>query len=224
MVSIIIPVLNEERKVRGILEQVTLLGGEKEIIIVDGGSTDNTVAIASKYGRVIHSEKGRSKQMNSGAKESNGDILWFVHSDSIINVEALSAIEESIKSGYTGGGFSLYFYDYDTIFMKFVAATSNIRAKYLGIYFGDQGIFVRKDVFLELGGYPNIELMEDWELSKRLFKSGKIKILSIPIGTSARRFQNGGQLRTLLFMHKIKLLYVLGVPPSKLSKMYREVR
>ncbi|MDK2918200.1 MAG: hypothetical protein PWQ37_933 [Candidatus Petromonas sp.] len=224
MVSIIIPVLNEEKKIKGLLEQVDTLQGDKEIIVVDGGSEDQTVDIASKYAKVIHSKKGRAKQMNRGAEEAKGDILWFVHSDSILNIDSLKNIEMAISQGYIGGGMSLYFYDYDTLFMRFVSKTSNLRAKYLGLYFGDQGIFVKKDIFFKLGGYPDIELMEDWELSKKLTKIGKMKMLKTKIGTSARRFKEWGQLKTLLFMHKIKILYMLGVPPSKLKELYREVR
>lgn len=216
--------LNEEKTIENTLIKLCALHGEKEIIVVDGGSSDNTVEIASKYATVLESQKGRAKQMNTGASIAKGSILWFVHSDSEVSTDSLEAIKNAINQGYVGGGFSLYFYDYDTRFMRFVSKSSTWRAKYLGLYFGDQGIFVRKDVFQELGGYKEIELMEDWDFGKRLGKKGKMKILDIKIGTSARRFKTGGQLRTLLLMHKLKILYVLGVSPSKLSKMYREAR
>ncbi|SHJ88338.1 TIGR04283 family arsenosugar biosynthesis glycosyltransferase [Paramaledivibacter caminithermalis] len=224
MISIIVPVLNEEKSIENLLIELDSLKGEKEIIVVDGGSHDKTVEKAFKYAKVIHSEKGRAKQMNEGAKVALGDILWFLHSDSKVHNSSLEYIERAIHKGSIGGGFSLYFYDYDSLFMKFVAKTSNLRAKFLGLIFGDQGIFVKRDVFTKIGGYPDIELMEDWKLSKKLYKSGKVSILSLPIGTSARRFKNGGQLKTLLLMHKIKILYVLGVSPSKLKEIYREAR
>lgn len=224
MISIIVPVLNEEKSIEKLLVHLGSLKGEKEVIVVDGGSCDKTVDIASKYAKVIHSSKGRSKQMNEGVKAALGDILWFVHSDSKLHNSSLECIEKAIQKGCIGGGFSLYFYDYDTLFMKFVAKTSNFRAKLFGLIFGDQGIFMKKDIFLKLGGYPDIELMEDWKLSKKLYKAGRATILKTPIGTSARRFKSGGQLKTLLLMHKIKILYVLGISPSKLKQIYREAR
>lgn len=224
MISIILPVLNEEKTIENTLLKLNSLKGDKEIIVVDGGSADDTVRIASQYAKVINSRKGRAFQMNAGAKASRGDILWFVHSDSVVSENSLESIEEAIREGYVGGGFSIYFYDLDTRFMRFVSTTSNWRAKYLGLFFGDQGIFVKRNVFEELGGYKEIELMEDWDFSRRLVKRGKMKLLDTKIGTSARRFKEGGQLKTLLLMHKIKLLYVLGVSPSKLNKMYREAR
>lgn len=224
MISIIVPVLNEEKAIENLLKGLNSLKGEKEIVVVDGGSSDSTVEIASNYGKVVRSKKGRGVQMNEGAKIARGNVLWFVHSDSKVSQNALEAIKKAIEEGYIGGGFSLYFYDYDTRFMRFVSVTSNWRAKYLKLFFGDQGIFVRRDIFDELRGYKEIELMEDWDFSRRLVKRGKMKLLDTKIGTSARRFKEGGQLRTLLLMHKIKLLYVLGVSPSKLNKMYREAR
>lgn len=224
MISIIVPVLNEEKTIENALIRLCALQGEKEIIVVDGGSNDNTVRIASKYAIVLESQKGRAKQMNTGASVAKGNILWFVHSDSVVSTDSLEGIEKAINKGYIGGGFSLYFYDYDTRFMRFVSKSSTWRAKYLGLYFGDQGVFVRKDIFHELGGYKEMELMEDWDFAKRLGKKGKMKMLDIKIGTSARRFKTGGQLRTLLLMHKLKVLYILGVSPSKLNKMYREAR
>lgn len=224
MVSIIIPVLNEEKTIRNTLITLQKLEGDKEIIVVDGGSSDRTVEIAKNFATVLVSDKGRAKQMNAGAHAAKGDILWFVHSDSLLAAHSCFAIERAISEGYIGGCFRLFFYDWDKPFMNFVAITSNLRAKYLHLIFGDQGIFMRKDIFGRLSGFKEMELMEDWDLSRRIHKLGKMKYLNEKIGTSARRFQKNGAVRTLLQMHKIKLLYLLGVPTEELARMYRQVR
>lgn len=224
MISIIVPVLNEEKTIEKLLIKLNRLDGDKEIIVVDGGSIDNTKAIALKHARVYESSPGRAFQMNLGAKHAKGEILWFVHSDSKVECDSLKYITKAIENGCIGGGFELYFYDLDTKFMRFVAKSSSLRAKYLGLYFGDQGIFVRSDVFEKIGGYPRIPLMEDWELGLKLKKLGRMKILKCKIGTSARRFKNGGPFKTLMLMHKIKLLYILGVSPDRLVEIYREAR
>ncbi len=218
MVSIIIPVLNEGESIGKRLREIKAIEGDKEIIIVDGGSSDNTTQIAKKYGRVVVSKKGRARQMNLGAKFANGDILWFVHLDSKLHNNSISDIQNTIKSGYIGGCFSIYFYDLDNLFMKFVAVSSNNRAKHLKLIFGDQGMFMTRNIYEKLGGYSDMELMEDWDLSRRIHKLGKMKVLKSKIGTSARRFKSGGELRTLLLMHKI------GIPTERLAKIYSEVR
>mgnify|MGYP000999957534 CR=1 FL=1 len=129
MVSIIIPVLNEEKKLKGFLTFLENIKGRKEIILVDGESTDNTAFIAGKYAKVLFSERGRSKQMNKGAKYAEGNVLWFLHADSIVDPNSINYIEKAIEDKNIGGGFSLYFYDFNTLFMRYISKTSNIRAE-----------------------------------------------------------------------------------------------
>lgn len=224
MISIIIPVLNEEKVIEEKLQSLLKLKGDKEIIVVDGGSKDNTVYIASRYATLINGRKGRAYQMNDGAKVAKGDILWFLHIDSKVSEESAILIEKAISLGNIGGGLRLYFYDLDTYFMKFVSWSSNLRAKIGGLYFGDQGIFIKREVFEKLGGFKEVPLMEDWDMAMRLKKQGKMKMIDSNIGTSARKFKSEGQLKTLLFMHKIKLLYKLGVSEDKLRDMYYKSR
>ena len=224
MVSIIIPAYNEDNKIESLLSEISGIAGEKEIIVVDGGSVDDTASIASKYATVISSPKGRANQMNAGAHIASGDILWFVHCDSKVHLESLKAINTSIATGHVGGGFNLEFYDYPSLFFKYLSVTSNWRAKYLKLIFGDQGLFVKRDVFEKLGGFAPMPLMEDWDLSVRLRKTGKLDMIKLPIYTSARRFVDSGILKTHLHMHKIKLLYILGTPAEELSKAYHDIR
>jgi rSAM/selenodomain-associated transferase 2 len=224
MISIIVPVLNEEKTIETALKRLNGLDGHKEIIVVDGGSMDRTREIAAKFAPVYKSSPGRARQMNLGAEMAKGDILWFVHSDSIVDETSIRDIEEAIDEGNIGGGLQLYFYDLDSLFMKFVSSSSNLRAKYLGLFYGDQGIFVRTDMFSKLKGYPDIPIMEDWEFSLTLKKHGSLKLVDSRIGTSARRFKTGGEFRTLMLMHKIKFLHVIGVSPDRIAKIYKEAR
>lgn len=224
MISVIVPTFNEEKTIVESIMRLKQMRGTCEIIVVDGGSTDKTVERAEPHAKVIRSDKGRANQMNAGAKASMGDVLWFVHSDSRVDEESLNHIQSACLSGVDAGCFSLSFYDYDASFMKALAFTSNLRAKYLKLMFGDQGIFVRKAVFDRLNGFKTIPIMEDWDLSKRLYACCSVRILSSKIGTSGRRFEEGGALRTLLKMHWIKWKYVRGMPPEELIEYYREIR
>lgn len=219
-ISVIIPTLNEQKNVLCILRSLKPMNGI-EVIVADGGSEDGTRELAERYGRVTSCERGRANQMNKGAQQANGDILWFLHADSIITGKMVQAIREGLQdSSVIGGGFSLCFDDRSRL-LRMIAAGSNFRAKFLHLYFGDQGFFIRRSVFEELGGFPSVPLMEDWMLSRHAKKRGKLKLLSEPILTSSRRFQKKGIIRTFLLMQKIKFLFLCGVPISKLERMYR---
>lgn len=224
MVSIIVPVYNEEKNIEAVIRMLESLEGDKEIIVVDGESLDNTFEKASKLACAIKGKKGRANQMNQGAIASKGDILWFVHADSRLEKDSIKHIERAISEGYAGGGFSIHFYDYDTRFMRYISSTSNRRSVITGLYYGDQGIFVDRKTFFEVGGFPEMELMEDFKFSRLMRKAGRMKLLEKGIGTSARRYKNGGQVRTHLMMHKIRLMYFLGISPGRLNKIYGESR
>ena len=225
MISVIVPALNEAERITGLISSLQSLDGEKEIIISDGGSTDGTPEKLSAQRNItlINSPSGRAKQMNAGAQISSGNILWFVHADSLVSPSSLHDIERAISDGAIGGFFRLKFYDTDDFFMKFIERTSHTRAKNFCLIFGDQGLFLRRDVFDSLGGFADIPLMEDWEISRRLKRYhslGQIHALDTLIGTSARRYTKNGRLKTWVKMNFVKALYILGVNTETLRRIY----
>lgn len=225
MISIIIPTLNEEKKIHRVLEQLQECVEDFEVILADGGSQDGTRAAAASLARVhICKKRGRGAQMNEGAGLAKGDILWFLHADSRIEAGSLSAIRSAVEKGAVGGGFSLGFYDADCRFMRFVASSSNSRARRLGLIFGDQGMFVKRQVFDRMGGFEEIPIMEDWAFSRALHSQGRVSVLSKRLWTSARRFHENGKFKTLMHMHLIKIKYMMGVPPETLVAAYKEIR
>ncbi len=226
MISIIIPVLNEAPHITEHLRAFQALKGQFEIIVVDGGSQDQTVNLANACleapHKVISSDTGRAKQLNKGASIAEGHTLWFVHLDSQLHPNSPLAIEHARSNGYRYGCFSLFFYDSQHLFMKFVAFTSRLRARQGKWLFGDQGIFIQKAFFDQINGFPQIPIMEDLAFSTRAREYNKPKVLKLPIGTSARRFHHGGMLKTFLKMQKLKLDYLRGVSTHTLLQQYEQ--
>ena len=232
MISIIIPTLNEEIIIESTLENLRthIRNTPHEIIVSDGGSRDKTVTIAEKFALVIKSEKGKAIQLNEGAKRAAGDILFFVQADTTIPQGALEAIELKIyKQGYDGGGFSNVFSEHNKK-IKTLGRILNFRIftndhQRNLIFFGDNGIFCKREVFDKLGGYKLIPIMEDYDFSKRMrdrFKS--VRILDPKLIMSSRRFIKDGFVKTRLLWIIIKRLYQLGISPYFLAKLYKDVR
>lgn len=225
MISIIIPTLNEEKNLKRLLSQLKQLKNTIpfEIIVVDGGSQDQTVAVANEHAKVYQLEEAsRGTQLKLGAEKSSGEILWFLHSDSRLDngqKDVLEEIQTALKDSHYSAGFFELTFDSPDFFYRYLAVTSNLRARCLGLIFGDQGMFTTRKYYEEAGGFETTPLMEDWRLSRNLWKLGKFYPLSAPIITSIRRFRKG-KLRTHIRMHKIKLLYLLGMPPEKLAERY----
>lgn len=225
MCSIIIPALNEEKRIGGLLSAIKEIPTtlEIEIIVVDGGSQDRTVECAQADSRVeILPEGNRGKQLAYGASLSQGELLWFLHADSQLPkgdvFQEMLAILKAKKCA--AGFFPLCFYDNQQWFFRYLQGASNWRAQYLGLIFGDQGLFLWKSTYQQAGGFSEVPLMEDWLLSRQLRKLGAFSRHSQSIGTSARRFVDGGKWRTHFHMHYLKLRFLLGVSPEKLASNY----
>lgn len=222
-ISIIIPVLNEAKILENTLSQLQSELGSHELIIVDGGSTDGSVQIAEKYGKVVISARGRAKQLNAGAAAASGDILVFLHADIWLESRALAAVETALSSGYVGGGFCQKI-DGKNILYRAIEVGGNIRGKYLKVFYGDSGIFVKRTDFEKIGGFPEVPILEEMEFSKKLCELGKTTLVTPHIHISARRWETKGIVRTTINNWLITLLYFLKFSPEQLAKLYRHIR
>ena len=224
-VSIIIPTLNEENNIKRLLNNLKQLKGDFEVIFSDGGSLDKTVEIIKNFRdyKIIKSERGRAKQLNNGAKESNNDILLFLHADSIIEEDVLIKIENFIKNGNKAGCLKIKF-DSKKIIMRLFAILSNLRVKYRNIAFGDQAIFIEKKLFEDIGMFNDIPIMEDYKLSIKLKNVFPIKYIDSYIISSSRRFEKNGILKTALLMQKLQYMFRRGVSIDKIANIYNSMK
>ena len=217
--SVIIPVLNEAARVAATLAALAPLRAQgAELIVVDGGSSDGTPALcAGLVDAVLASPPGRATQMNAGARTASGSILLFLHADTTLPADALALITQA---GAPWGRFDVTIAG-RSVLLPLVAALMNLRSRLTGIATGDQALFVRRDVFDAVGGFPEQPLMEDIELSKRLRRRGRPACLRARVTTSGRRWDSRGAWRTIVLMWRLRLLYWLGVPAERLAATYR---
>ena len=224
--SIIVPVLNEETVIEAQLTHLTAqcADNDYELLIVDGGSTDRTVALAQPFGRVIHATRGRAIQMNAGAAVASGDVFIFLHADTQLPPNALHAIEYVLKTPkVVGGAFRIQFDDRRWRY-RFVAWTTNVRSHWRNIFTGDQAYFIRSCSFRAINGYPDLPLMEDLAIVSRLRTLGTFVLMPQSIITSARRHEKIGLVRSIIFMWYLRALYRFGVSPAQLQRMYLDIR
>ncbi len=222
MISIIIPSYNEQDHIGALLHSIMdNIENDIEVIVVDGGSSDRTIEVVNEFPKVrlINSEKGRATQLNNGAKESKGDILFFVHADSILPDQWREHILKLFdKQQYIAGTFYLKF-DKDGFWYRLYSRFSKI--KHALFTFGDQGLFVKKADFDKVGGYPLLPIMEDYQILIHLQRLGKIAKLNSPMTTSSRKFSKNGVVFQETKNVIIVLLYLVGVKPERLAKWYR---
>ncbi len=223
-ITVIIPVYNEEEILLQNKDYFQKLAQRVDLIFVDGGSTDATASLIQQYGRFFKSAKGRSFQMNVGAARAQEEILLFLHADSYLPVESLSAVETAIQKRKCVGGCFRQVIDQPGLLFRWIALTGNMRARMSKIFYGDQAIFVRKDVFEKLGGFPEVELAEDVLFTKHLRCAGKINVLEDPVYCSARRWLKQGLIKTFLLNMRISFQFMFHCNTEKFSKNYQDIR
>jgi rSAM/selenodomain-associated transferase 2/rSAM/selenodomain-associated transferase 1 len=217
-VSVIIPTFNEEEQIGSLLAH--LQDKDVEIIVADGGSTDNTVIFCENAGiKVVTSPRGRALQMNAGAAAATGNIFLFLHADTCLPEGALNEVLETIGHRFVAGAF-LFGTDMDTPSMRVIENVAHFRSYRLGIVFGDQSIFSTREAFHRAGGYPEQSIMEDYELWKRLGKVGKKTLIPLQVTTSSRKWTDRGVWRINFINLAVTSLYVLGVGPERLAGWY----
>jgi rSAM/selenodomain-associated transferase 2 len=220
--SIIIPVLNEATNIVAALEALAPLRARgTEIIVVDGGSIDDTAALAKPHADfVIASARGRAVQMNAGAAIARGDILLFLHADTRLSDDADRLARDGLaKSGRTWGRFDVAIEGKHSL-LPVVAAAMNLRSRLTGIVTGDQAVFVKRKAFEAVGGFPDIALMEDITLARNLKRISRPLCLTARVTTSGRRWQKRGVLRTIFLMWRLRLAYFFGASPEQLARRY----
>lgn len=221
-VSIVIPVLNDGLELARLLGELDELAStanvSPEIIVIDGGSNDDSLKVARSAGvLVISAARNRGLQLDEGARSATASWLWFVHADTVLNAHSLQYMHELREPGW--GRFDIEIKPTSTL-LKLVAWFMNERSRVSGICTGDQGIFVHNTLLSDIGGVPRQPLMEDIELSKRLVKHSRPLAPAIKLMTSARRWQRRGTIRTIVAMWYLRWRYWCGADPVVLARQY----
>jgi len=224
MISVLVPIYNEKEVLSERSAMFQNIAKVAELLFVDGGSTDKSEDIAARYGRIITSEKGRARQMNAGAREASGDILSFLHADNIVSPETINSIEKAVRENEVIGGCLTQRNESERPVFRFIEWQGNNRARRTKIFYGDQGIFVRKDVFDQLGGFPDVPIFEDVLFSQKLKQAGKTTVLPDKIRVSARRWEKRGIFKTTLMFNKLLIMFKLGHPLEKIKRLYEDLR
>lgn len=221
----IVPVLDEASAIDRLLDSLSVDGTIGEVIVVDGGSSDGTAERArARSGRVvvIESAPGRARQMNRGAELATGQVLLFLHADTRLPAGAGAAIAAAARSGARGGNFAIRFDGRGpfSVVLGLIYRAQNA----FGVFYGDSGIWARREVFDDLGGYRPLPIMEDYDFARRLRRGGRVRRLPLPVVTSARRWRRYGIVRTVATWILIRYLFLLGVSADRLAGLYGNAR
>jgi rSAM/selenodomain-associated transferase 2 len=220
-ISIIIPAINEAGNIKKAIA-TTQVNLNIEVIVVDGGSSDDTVAIAQSLNvKVISSSPGRAVQMNAGAIAASGEILLFLHADTRLPTGFDEMIRTALQQPKTTAGAFKLRIDASPLSLRWVEWGVNLRSHFYQMPYGDQAIFLTKEIFQQIGGFPELPIMEDFELMRRLKRIGRVVIISTPVLTSARRWLQKGVFKTTLLNQIVIIAYLLGVSPERICSWYR---
>lgn len=226
LVSIIVPVLNEEAMITSLLDHLAGLPGRWEVVVVDGGSSDHTrtLALAHPTGPVVvDAPRGRANQSNAGANRAGGEVLLFLHADTRLPRDAHANLFDALTDPTViGGNFALRF-DGGDRFSRLLGAWYALQRR-TGVYYGDSAIWLRTSAFERLGGFRPLPIMEDYDLVRRLEKTGRTVCMRGPAVTSSRRWQRHGLARTIASWVAIRWLYLAGVSPERLARLYPRIR
>jgi rSAM/selenodomain-associated transferase 2 len=226
IVSIVVPVLNEAAHLPGLLDRLAGLPGRWELVVCDGGSTDATVELAETHPArplVVRAPRGRAAQMNAGAAVASGDALLFLHADTCLPDGAYAELARALADpAVIGGNFALRF-DGGDRFSRVLGAWYALQRR-AHVYYGDSAIWLRRDTFDRLGGFRPLPIMEDYDLVRRLERTGRTACLPGPAITSARRWQQLGLARTIASWILIRWLFLAGAPSTRLARLYPHVR
>jgi rSAM/selenodomain-associated transferase 2 len=222
-ISVVIPTLNEARGIADTIRALRRLG-PCEIIVVDGGSTDDTPNLAQDADVVLHSAPGRAVQMNAGAQRASGEHLLFLHADCTLDAGAFAAVERTLRNPANVAGCFTMRVAAAGVLYRLIDAAATLRVRLGGIVYGDQGLFLRRRDFLRLGGFPAVRFMEDVSFSRRLRHEGKVRVVPQRIHVAPRRWQRTGIVRQTLRNWTLTALALGGVHPDRLAAFYPHVR
>jgi len=219
--SVIVPVLNEAPLLGDFLRQVRAMSSDLEIIVVDGGSSDASLLIAERRAdQVIAAPRGRALQMNAGAEIARGEVLWFMHADLQAPWNSVDQIRQALAQPRVVGGCFRLRYPRPECVYRVSDSLGNLGVRVFGFALGDHGIFCRRETFVRAGGYPDVPILEDAELCRRLKRRGRMQQLREPIVSDPRTFEKCGRYRTTAVYFLILALYVVGVPICWLNRIY----
>lgn len=217
--SVVIPTLNEAENIGTLLTRLSRMPGVREVVVSDGGSTDGTKGIVRASGaRLVEAGPGRGPQLRAGAREAGGDVLIFLHADVVPPRDLAAQIEAALDRGCVGGNFRLRYPGGGSL-GRWLGSLAPFYRK-LGRYYGDSGIFVRRDVHDKIGGFPEIPIMEDVVFVRRLEAAGRTEYLAGPMISSSRRWE-GCSAKILLLWAFMQAAFALGASPHRLARFYR---